>query len=87
MAPATACKILDKVDTNYAYNAALADVLVALKEMNRAICAFDASRLMRVLDKVAFYKDANQRASHVAIWKQRNLEQAAKFTAEEWLRR
>ena len=76
--------ILLAINVDYAHDAALVDVSATLKEMDQAIRAFDPARPMRVSERVAFYKDANQRASHFAVWKQRNPEQAAKFTKEEW---
>lgn len=84
MAAATAREILGRVDTDYAHDAALADVSVALKEMDRAVRTFDAARPMRISEKVSFYKDTNQRTSHFGVWMQRNPEQAAKFTEDEW---
>jgi hypothetical protein len=84
MAAAGALAILDAVDTDHAHDAALADVSTALREMDCAICAFDPTRPMRIYEKVSIYRDANQRASHWAVWRERNPDQAAKATLAEW---
>jgi hypothetical protein len=76
--------ILDNVDTDHAHSAALADVSTALSDMDRAVRAFDPTRPMRIYGKVSMYKDANQRASHWALWRDRNPDQAAKASPAEW---
>ncbi len=84
MAAAQALTILDNVVTDHAHDAALADVSISLTDMDRAIYTFDPSRPMRIHGKVSFYKDANARTSHWNVWKERNPQQAGKFTKEEW---
>jgi len=84
MAAAQAHTILDNVVTDYVHDSALADVSISLTDMDRAICTFDPTRPMRIHGKVSFYKDANARASHWNVWKERNPQEAAKFSEEEW---
>jgi len=83
-AAVAALAILDGVDTNHAHDAALADVSTALREMDRAVRTFNPARPMRIYEKVSIYQDANQRASHWALWRERNPDQADKATPAEW---
>jgi hypothetical protein len=45
----------------------LADVSTALREIDRAIRTFGPARPICISGRVAFYEDANQRASHFDI--------------------
>lgn len=79
-----ACAILDNVDTDHAHDAALADASTTLSEMDHAVRTFDPARPMRIYGKVSMYKNANQCASHWALWRERNPDQAAKASPAEW---
>ena len=82
--PVAAMAIFDSIDVDLPHNAPMQEVHDALQNMDLAVCTIHSSRPVHVMKKVNSYASVDQRIRAFNLWKERNAEVAAKFTAEEW---